>query len=79
MPPGSNLLTAFQRRDTIDKVMFGWVRCMTRTLPGVSVESALTSFAKEYHLEPKDFSITSQKTRYQRMVKEFLNEGRTIA
>jgi hypothetical protein len=77
MPHPSSLLTAFARRDAIDKVMFGWVRCMTRTLPGVSVERALEEFRKEYAIPKEQFNAASQATRYQRMVREFWDDQKT--
>lgn len=77
MPHPSGLLTSFARRDSIDKVLFGWVRGITRTLPGVSVEKALALFAKEFDLKPDEFNILSQEKRYQRMVKEFWADKRT--
>lgn len=77
MPAESSLLTAFQRRDTVDKLMFGWVQGMQRALPGVGVEKALALFAKEYHLSEADFNVESQRIRYQRMVKEFWDDRKT--
>lgn len=77
MPTDSTLLAAFQRRDTVDKLMFGWVQAFQRALPGVSVEKALSIFASHYGLSEADFNIPSQKTRYQRMVREFWEERKT--
>lgn len=79
MPHASNLLTAFARRDTLDKVMFGWVRGITRAFPNVSVAEALRAFAKEYGLAPEDFNLASQEQRYQRMQREFYEDQRTNA
>jgi hypothetical protein len=77
MPAESSLLTAFQRRDTIDKLMFGFVQGAQRMLPGVGVEKALSIFAKEYHLDETTFNLQSQKVRYQRMLKEFYEDRKT--
>ena len=74
MPNPSRLLTAFARRDTVDKLLFGWVECMLTTLPGVSIQQALAAFAKKYEIAPADFNIESQATRYQRMVKDFYRD-----
>ena len=79
MPAESSLLTAFQRRDTIDKMMFGFVQGIQRVLPGVGVEKALAIFAKEYGLNDQHFNIQSQKSRYQRMLKEFWEDRKTRA
>lgn len=79
MPHPSGLLSAFARRDTIDKVMFGWVRCMTRTLPGVSVLAALAAFAKEYELGEEEFNVEVQQSRYSRMLREFYEDHKTKA
>lgn len=77
MPADSSLLTAFQRRDTVDKLMFGFVQGAQRMLPGVGVEKALAIFAKEYHLDDTTFNLQSQKVRYQRMLKEFYEDRKT--
>ncbi len=77
MPHPSGVLTAFARRDTIDKLMFGWVRCMTTTLPGVSKEKALAMFAKEFSLADEEFNIPSQAARYTRMMREFYEDQKT--
>ena len=77
MPSDSSILTAFQRRDTVDKLMFGFVQGAQRMLPGVGVEKALAIFAKEYGLEDADFNIQSQKVRYQRMLRDFYEDRKT--
>lgn len=77
MPHASGLLTAFARRDTIDKVMFGWVRGVTRVLPGVGVKQAITIFAKEYGLGPAEFNVDSYEKRYARMLKDFYEDQKT--
>lgn len=77
MPHPSNLLTAFVRRDALDKAMFGWVRGITRTLPGVSVRTALGTFAKEFGLKEAQFPIESQLRRYDRMLREFYDDQKT--
>ena len=78
MPHPSSLLSAFARRDTVDKVMFGWVRGMTRALPGVSTARALEMFAKEMGIED-GFNVESQKTRFERMLKEFYQDQKSTA
>lgn len=77
MPHPSSLLTSFARRDAIDKVMFGWVRGVTRVFPGISVAEALRSFAKEFSLKPDEFNIESQERRYARMLHEFYDDQKT--
>ena len=78
MPHPSSLLTAFARRDTVDKVMFGWVRAFSKALPGVSTVRALEMFAKEMGIE-EGFNVESQKTRYERMLKEFYEDQKSKA
>lgn len=77
MPTESSLLTSFQRRDTIDKLMFGFVQGAQRMLPGVGVEKALAIFAKEYGLDEETFSVSVQRARYQRMLKDFYEDRKT--
>lgn len=74
MPQGTTELSAFIRRDTFDHIMFGYVQAYTE-FPGISVEKALAQFQKRHKL--KEFNIPSQKTRYQRMVREFWDDQRT--
>ena len=77
MPQESSLLSAFQRRDTADKLMFGWVQAFQRALPGVSVEKALAIFATHFGIPEAHFNVASQKTRYQRMLREFWDDRKT--
>lgn len=77
MPTASNRLTAFHRRDTSDHVMFGWVRAITRNFPGISVESALRTFQKEEGLADEEFNVATEKTRYQRMLKDYWHNKAT--
>lgn len=71
MPHDSTLLTAFIRRDGFDKLLFGWVRCGLRFLPGVSIEKSLQAFAHEFGLGPEEFNVKTQARRYRRMQHEF--------
>lgn len=74
MPQANTALSAFVRRDGLDKIMFGYVQAYTE-FPGISVEKALAMFAKRYSLA--EFNVASQKTRYQRMVKEFWTDKKS--
>jgi hypothetical protein len=71
-------LSAFASRDAADKVMFGWVRGLTRVFPGVSIESALETFAKEFSFGP-EFNVPSQKARYMKMQRDYLDAMKTKA
>jgi hypothetical protein len=90
MPHPSGSLSAFARRDAMDKVMFGFVEGMRRglklALPGVtddrvvehvSVELALRTFATTFDLPPHEFNVSTQSVRYRRMVDEFYEDQRT--
>lgn len=77
MPTASSRLSAFHRRDTSDHVMFGWVRAITRNFPGISVESALRTFQKEEGLKDSEFNVATEKTRYQRMLKDYWTDKAT--
>lgn len=90
MPHPSGSLSAFARRDAMDKVMFGFVEGMRRglklALPGVteerviehvSVEVALRAFATTFDLQPHVFNVAAQSVRYRRMVNEFYEDQRT--
>lgn len=92
MPQPSGTLSAFARRDTFEKVMFGFVhgvrRGYKRALTGVSeerieeyisVEMALRDFATIFGLAPHEFNVSSHETVYRRMVKEFHEDQRTKA
>lgn len=84
MPHESELMSSWLRRDSLDKLMFGYVLGMrsgvNRALPGVSkeaaakavsLEAALAAFAKDMGLPESAFNIKSQVSRYQRMQREF--------
>jgi len=70
-------LSALASRDAADKVMFGWVRGLTRCFPGISIESALETFAKEFGYGA-EFNIPSQKSRYIRMQREYFEASKTV-
>lgn len=77
MPHPSPLLTSYLRRDGLDKMMFGWVRGITRSLPGVTIERALEEFAKEFGIPKERWNISSQKRRYLAIQSEFWNDQKT--
>lgn len=77
MPHSSGILSAWQRRDGIDKLMFGWVRAGQRLMPGVSVERLLEAFVREFGLTAQQFNIGSQRKRYERMQAEFFDDQKT--
>lgn len=91
MPQEGTLLPAFVRRDAFDHIMFGYVwgvrTGVIKALPGVtpegarkaiSVEVALECFRVEFRLDPEHFNIRSQRIRYQRMLKEYWSDRKTI-
>jgi hypothetical protein len=73
--PGTHV-SAFLRRDALDKVMFGWVRAFARALPGVSRERALSIFAHEFGIEA-GFNPASWRKRYEKMEREFYDDQKT--
>jgi hypothetical protein len=75
VPHATDRLTAFQRLDTSDKVMFGYVQGIKRALPSVPVEKALAMFAKDYGVS--GFKLNVQRKRYQRILKDFFEDQRT--
>lgn len=77
MPHATDRLTAFQRLDTSDKVMFGYVQGMKRALPSVPVDKALAMFANDYGVT--GFKVSVQRKRYQRILKDFFEDRKTKA
>lgn len=90
MPQEGTLLPAFVRRDAFDHIMFGYVwgvrTGVIKALPGVtpegaekaiSVEVALECFRVEFRLEPEQFNVASQRTRYYRMLREYWQDRKT--
>ncbi len=77
MPHPSPLLSAFARRDSIDKLMFGFVQGVLAGVPNTTVQKAVAMFAVKFSLPPDQFNIETQRVRYDRMVSEFYQEQRT--
>lgn len=69
-------ITKFHKRDSVEKIMFGWVHSL-RVNISCSVESALKTFIKYNELDEKEFNIKSLAVTYNRMVKEYYGEQKT--
>lgn len=76
MPHDTTLLTRFVRRDTADKLMFGFVQGVQAALPSVGVEKALELYRQAMRIQVPDWNGHSQKVRYQRMLTEYFNDQR---
>lgn len=78
MPHGNDRLSAFQRRDTADKVMFGFVQGLQFGLPAVSVEKALEAFSSNVmKAPPGSFNVESERKRYQRILEDYYEDQKT--
>lgn len=69
-------LTKFHKRDSVEKIMFGWVHGLRMTV-SCSVETAMQSFINNNELDDKEFNIKSLAVTYNRMVKEYYGEQKT--
>lgn len=76
MPHDTTLLTRFVRRDTADKLMFGFVQGVQAALPSVGVEKALELYRQAMRIQAPDWNGHSQKVRYQRMLTEYFHDQR---
>lgn len=77
MPHPSTALSSFARRDTVDKLMFGFVQGVLAGVPNTTIEKALSIFAIKFSLPPEEFNVVSQRVRYGRMLKEFYEDQST--
>lgn len=77
MPHDTPVLTRFVRRDTTDKLMFGFVQGVQAALPSVGVEKALELFRSAMQIPAPDWNVKSQRIRYQRILTEYFEDKRT--
>jgi len=83
-------LSAFERRDTRDKVMFGFVMGMRRGLkfglPGVpetdvekhvTIKEALKTFAEHYGIPDEHFNVASQEVRLAGIISDWREDQKT--
>lgn len=60
----------FCHRRTLDVLMFGYVEGVRSVFPTVSVNDALVLFQGHYRLTEEDYSISTARVTYYRMIKE---------
>ena len=60
------------RRFGIDLMLYVYVQCMTKHLPGVPLKEAVEWFMKDYELEEDDFGEETARAKYHRLRKELL-------
>lgn len=63
-------LIKFLKRDSFDKVWFGYVTGIRVFLPSISVERCYHSFCKYYEIDKKEFKLDNAAKIYQRMNEE---------
>ena len=62
------------KRNTLNLLMFGYVRGVRNTLHTITIEAALEMFRDDMKIDPDDFNAASMATIYNRMTKELLDK-----
>ena len=62
----------FYKCKSIDIMMFAWVSCLEKNLPGVNQTKAIENFLAWMGLSEDDYPLDSAKVIYSKMKKDYL-------